>query len=108
MMNDRLFPQPEIPCECGHMAMLCIVRVECFYLAYVCDKCGRGGNSARQSNGFPTLDSMYNALDGADFANYLKYDKVSDVAFCATWGMIKQRINKNIEWNNLPGIGDFI
>lgn len=108
MMNDRLFPKPEIPCECGHVATLCVVRVGCYYLAYVCDRCGRGGNSARQSTGFPTLDAMRQALDGGDFAHSIKYDKVSETAFRASWDRIKQRIDGNGLWKHLPSIGDFV
>jgi hypothetical protein len=107
-MNDRLFPKPEIPCECGHVATLCVVHVGCYYLAYVCDKCGRGGNSARQSSGFPSLDALRQALDGPDFAHSIKYDKVSEPAFRATWEEIKRRIDRNQQWKSLPSIGDFV
>ena len=107
-MNDRLFPMPEIPCECGHVATLCVVRVGCCYLAYVCDKCGRGGSSARQSTGFHSLDALRKAFDGPDFAHSIKYDKVSETAFRTTWDKIKQRIDSNEQWKRLPSIGDFV
>jgi len=107
-MNDRLFPKPEIPCECGHVATLCVVRGGCYYLAYVCDKCGRRGNSARQSSGFPSLDTVRQALDGPDFDQFIKYDKVSEPAFRTSWEEIKQRIDMNQPWKCLPSIGDFV
>ena len=107
-MNDRLFPKPEIPCECGHVATLCVVSVGCYYLAYVCDKCGSGGNSARQSTGFPSLDALRQALDSPDFAHSIKYDKVNEMAFKTTWDKIKERIDRNEQWKCLPSIGDYL
>ena len=106
-MNDRLFPKSEIPCECGHVATLCVVHVGCYYLAYVCDKCGRGGSSVRQSSGFPTLEAMREALDGSDFANCLKYDTVAEAAFRTTWNSIKLRIDEIGTWKHLQSIGDY-
>ena len=107
-MKDCLFPKSEIPCDCGHIATLCVVHVGCYYLAYVCDKCGNGGNSARQSTGFPSLDTLRQALDGPDFVHSIKYDNVSETAFRTTWDKIKQRIDRNEQWKRLPSIGDFV
>ena len=105
-MNDRLFPKPEILCECGHAARLCVVHVGCYYLAYVCLKCGRGGNSARQSNGFATFEAMREALDGADFAQYLRFDKVDELSFRNTWVQIKLRIGTGAAWKHHPSFGE--
>jgi hypothetical protein len=107
-MNDRLFPEPAIPCECGGVAMLCGVRVGCYYLAYVCEKCGRGGNAARQSTGFPDLSAMRNALDGDEYRHCIKYNNVNEAAFRKTWDGIKQRIDRNDLWKHHSTIGDFV
>lgn len=102
------FPASEIACSCGHRAKLSVVRVGCYYLAYVCERCGRGGNTARMSAGFSTLEQMRRTLDGPDYSASLRHEDVCEATFRQAWNQIRARIDGDGKWRHVPSVGDVL